>query len=201
MNYMDSVQYGTGQQVSLLDTFVYATIDPGGGTSAANANTKTDKAGWTIGAVTLSSDTIILETGEAYMEIEEMLNLIYRIHMQWRPRLIGVERMMYLQQYFMKEMQRRRKILDLYTLQHQGRNKAERIKATLPFLKKTYFLEETVAMVRAAFQRWHERMVHGDDWIDSFAYLFDIAHPPDVGALRDARRERQAWAWLCRRSM
>ena len=49
-------------------------------------------------------------------------------------------------------------------------------------------------MVRAAFQRWHERMVHGDDWIDSFAYLFDIAHPPDVGALRDARRERQAWA-------
>lgn len=193
MNFLSTIQYGNNKTLALTDAFLYATLDPGG-VAAINANTKTDKTGWTVGAVTPApSDFIILEAGEEYMEVTEMLNLIYALHKRWRPRLIGVERMMYLQQYFYAAMQQRGKILSLHTLAHKGRSKPERIKAVLPYLKQTYFLEPTVKLVQAAFTRWHEKLLHGDDWIDSFAYFFDVANAPSLNDLMQQKRERQGW--------
>lgn len=192
MNYHSDVEYA-GKRVSLLDCFIYATIDPGGGTSAANANSKTDKAGWTVGAVTLDSDFLILDGGEEYMEVADILQLIYKIHTRWRPKHIGVERMMYLQQFLYSAMQQKGKILPLLTLQHKSRAKADRIKAVIPFLKKTFFFEGIAELAQGAMSRWHERMLHGDDWIDSLAYFYDVAIPPSLNDLMRHREERQRW--------
>jgi hypothetical protein len=192
MNYLSTVQYGT-KQVSLLDCFLYATIDPGGGTSAANATSKTDKVGWVVGAATLNSDYIILDFGEEYMEITELVSLIYKIHSRWKPQLIGVERMMYLQQYLLSEMQRKGKILDIFTLSHKGRSKPERIKAFMPFLKQTYFLDGIVNAVQKSLSKWHEKLLHGDDGIDALAYFYDVALAPTLNDLTSSKRERQRW--------
>ena len=193
MNYLSTIRYGN-KQVSLLDTFIYATFDPGGGTGPANATTQTDKVGWTVGAVTVSSDFLILEWGEEYMEVTSLVTKLLQVHRRWKPRLIGVERMMYLQQYMYAEMQRRGKILDVATLSHKGRNKAERIKAFMPFLSKTYFMRTVVEEAQKSLHRWHETMKHGDDGADSLAYFYDVAIPPTLNDLMSHRAERRQWA-------
>ena len=193
MNYLSTVQCGE-TTIPLIDCFLYATIDPGGGTSEVNSGKNTDKAGWTVGAVSINQKHVIVEAGEKYLEVKDMLDLIYGIQKRWKPQLIGIERMMYLQQYLNAEMQRRHKVVPLYTLNHKGRNKAERIKAVLPMLTQTYFTQGVTSIVRPAFDRWHEKMQHGDDWLDSFAYYYDIAVPPNVNALQEHRRIRSSYA-------
>lgn len=194
MNYFSTVTLPTGVDVSLLDCFIYATCDPGGGTSAANATAKTDKTGLTVGAVTLNSEFIILDWDEQWLEIEALAAALIKIHRRWRPRLIGVERMMYLQQFLFAEMRRRGVPLNLSVLQHKGRSKAERIKAMLPFLRKTYFLDTIADKAQSSMMRWHETMKHGDDGIDSLAYFYDVAIPPTLNDLTTHRQERKRFA-------
>lgn len=193
MNYLSTIRYGN-KQVSLLDTFIYVTVDPGGGASKANATSQTDKVGYTVGAATIESDFLILDWNEEYMEVTEMVTKLYSLHRRWRPRLIGVERMMFLSGYMYAEMQRRGKILDIVTLAHKGRNKAERIKAFIPFLSKTYFMRTVAEAAQKSLHRWHETMKHGDDGADSLAYFYDVAIPPTLNDLMSHRAERRQWA-------
>ena len=188
-NYDQYIVLPDKSKVHLLDTFVYITIDPSGGSSEATATSRTDKAGWTVCAVDAKDNRYILDLDEAHLTDEQFVDHVYKLWQTYLPRLIGIEKTPHLLSHFRRVEKERKVILPITELRPRGRKKSVRIRSAGTTLPYTYFLAHIQPKVQQIFRKWYDEMQHGDDGIDSFAYLDDIAVAPTEAQLKAHKLE------------
>ena len=184
MNYYDrridyyDVREEQQRSVTLLDLFVYIAVDPSGGSSAETATSRTDKCGWTVCGVDVHDNRFIFEIGERHLDDDQFVRHMYTLYEQYIPRYIGIEKTPHLLTHFRHVEKEKKMVLPIITLAPKGRKKAVRIRAAGTTLGRTYFLDNSVAENQRRFRGWYDEMEHGDDGIDSYAYLDDFAEAP-----------------------
>jgi hypothetical protein len=177
MNYNRYINY-EGGRIHLLDTFVYIAIDPSGGSSEQNATSRTDKCGWSVAAVNTKDERFILELNERHFDDEQFVAHLFTLNETYLPRSMGIEKTPHLLSIIRREETKRKIALPLVELRPKGRKKSARIRSSRATLGYTYFLADIQPRCQLMFRNWYDDMQHGDDGIDSFAYLGDMIVPP-----------------------
>lgn len=173
-----------GGIITLNDCFIYITVDPSGGGDPDKATARTDMAGWCVAAVTVSNDWLILELKKEHMSDAMFVDKLFELNSKYLPRTIGIEKTPHLKAYLDLQCRIRKQGLPLMELIHKGRPKQVRIRAVRPFLPTTYFPLVESGHIQKTFHNWYTDMEHGDDDLDAFAYLPDIAIAPTETQLR-----------------
>lgn len=172
------------KRVRLMDTLIFATVDPSGGASEQEATARTDKCGWCVAAVDVNDNRFILEMDSKHLTDEQFVEHIYAINQQWLPKLIGIEKTPHLLTHFRHIEQRKKLVLPLYELKPNRRKKSDRIRSSGTTFGRTYFIDMDKDRIEQLFRGWYDEMEHGDDALDAFAYLDDIVFPPTPEALQ-----------------
>lgn len=195
MNYYDrridyyDVREQEQRSVTLLDCFVYIAVDPSGGSSEDTATSRTDKCGWTVCAVDKHDNRFIFEIGERHLDDDQFVRHMYTLNEQYIPKFIGIEKTPHLLTHFRHVEKEKKLVLPIITLAPKGRKKSVRIRAAGTTLGRTYFLDNVTAENQRRFRNWYDEMEHGDDGIDSYAYLDDFAEPPTEEQLVAHKKE------------
>lgn len=183
--------YGNNQVRSLDECIVYVTIDPGGGCAPAQATARTDKWGWAVVAVDQQNQWFLLELWEEHLSDDMFIDRLWSVYEKWRPYLIGVEKMPHLDTVIRQSMLNRNRTLPLVELKPGGRAKELRIRGLHPLLENIHVSDRIASAVQHKMQTWYTEMEHGDDALDAFAYVIDIARPPTSQQLIAYRRSME----------
>lgn len=190
--------YGDRYTINAYDTLVYITVDPAGGTSPANATRRTDQWGFCVMTVSADSKWFVLDMFAEHMTEELFMLKLWELDARWHPYRIGIEKTQHLNAYIRMDFAKKGRSLNLVELTPKGRRKERRIQALSAKLPDTYFNSTIHGYAQQLMRRWYTEQEHGDDALDAFAYMIDIAVAPtqqmllEQQTLRAAAEERQA---------
>lgn len=179
---------GAPISVPLLECNLYCCIDSSGGADVETATALTDKVGWCVCAVDVRGHWLILELDAAYLSDEQFIQKLYELEDKYAPRF-AIEAMPHLESVMRALFTRQGRHIRYVPLKHGRRNKNDRIVRLRPMLRYVHFLEEIRASAQYLLRHWYVGQVHGDDALDAFAYMLDIARAPGVEDIADRKRQ------------
>ena len=135
----------------------------------------------TIG-VDSNSNIYILDILREKVKVDGIIKAIFQQHERWHPQAIGLEEVAFqtaLRYSLKKEMEERKRFLNIVELKPHGRNKEARIRGLQPLYANGKVLHNRDLIYNIYLEDELLRFPHGkhDDIIDAVAYALDLIHP------------------------
>ena len=181
---------GTPMEVPLMECAIYCTIDTSGGSDIINATPETDKVGWCVNAVDIRGRWLILELRAEHLSDEQFVDKLYELEDRYAPRF-AIEMMPHLATVLRLVFTRRDRWISYQQLMPGKRTKADRITRLRPLLPYIHFLDDIRQNAQHRLRNWYVGKQHGDDDLDAFGYMLDVARPPSVESIAERRAQQQ----------
>lgn len=161
-----------------VDLNKYLLIDP-----AISQEKEADYTAMVVVGVDMNNNIYVLDILKERMTPNDIINEIFRMNERWHPQTIGLEEVAFqraLRYTIQKEMQLRKKYLNITELKPRARNKDQRIKGMQPQYANGKVLHNRDLVFNIYLEDELLRFPRGkhDDIIDALSYCLDLIHPP-----------------------
>ncbi|MFA6069762.1 MAG: phage terminase large subunit [Janthinobacterium sp.] len=170
-------QYYETADIKGLDMNKYILIDP-----AISLEKDADFTAMIVIGVDEHSNIYILDIFREKVKVDGIIKAIFQLNERWHPQAIGLEEVAFqtaLRYSLKKEMEERKRYLNIVELKPHGRNKETRIRALQPLYSGGKVLHNRDLIYNIYLEDELLRFPYGkhDDTIDALAYALDLIHP------------------------
>jgi len=156
----------------------YLLIDP-----AISQEKEADYTAMIVVGIDNQSNIYVLDIVRERMLPSQIINEIFRLNERWHPQTTGIEEVGFqrtLRYTLQKEMQQRKKYINITELKPRSRSKVERIKGLQPQYANGKVLHCRDLVFNIYLEDELLRFPRGkhDDMIDALSYYLDLVHPP-----------------------
>ncbi len=172
-----------------LEMNKYVLIDP-----AISDESYADYTAFVTVGVDKYSNIYILDLLRDRIKPDQVIAEIFRHYEKWHPQAIGIEEVGFqrtLRYSLQKEMESRKRFINMIELKPHARNKNQRIKGLQPLYANGKVLHNKELIYNMYLEDELLRFPKGkhDDLIDALSYALDLIHPPAQRATEDRKRK------------
>ncbi len=170
------------KSVIITNLRFFASIDPAGRGNLTEQR-RLDYTGWVVVGVSPDNEWFIFEAGRKKgLKPSDIIELIFRLHYNYENVIIGVEDVTWqgqLKEGAIRASAERGIWPSVRELQHNNRNKGQRIKGLQPIYESGYVYHiKGLYDLENELLKWSPNSTIHDDVIDALAYVCDIAFKP-----------------------
>lgn len=161
-----------------IDLNKYLLIDP-----AISLEKEADYTAMVVIGVDINSNIYVLDIVRDRLKVDGIINQIFYLNERWHPQAIGLEEIAFqraLRYALKKEMEERKRYLNMVELKPHERSKVERIRGLQPLYASGRVLHNRDLVYNIYLEDELLRFPSGahDDMVDALAYGLDMIHPP-----------------------